>query len=133
MFKIGDLVKLKGETARILVIDGDYMSLSGFGWISDINKSDLELVESVVLPQLKDGDLVYVHDIPSIEKAGYGTNWVDSMSQYVTTEVDFKIGKVMAYPVTNVRRSDCYGPLVNIGGYAFQTYHLEPVNTYDII
>ena len=40
---------------------------------------------------------------------------------------------MMAYPVTDVRHSNWYGPLVTIEGYTFQTYHLEPVNNYDII
>ena len=133
MLNIGDIVKFKGENARILGIDNRDMSLSGFGWLFGINQSDLELVESAILPKLKDGDLVYVHDIPEDEKLAYGTIWMNSMNKYVTTEADLKIGKAVAHLVKNVRWSQWYGPLVTIGGYVFQTYHLEPINNYDMI
>ena len=133
MVKIGDLVKFRGENSRILAIDNSHTLLSGFGWIYNTKQSDLEMVEHNPLPQLKDGDLVYIHDIPAREKSVYGPNWVSGMSHYVTTKTDLKIGKMMAYPVTDVRHSNWYGPLVTIEGYTFQTYHLEPVNNYDII
>lgn len=133
MLKIGDIVTFRGEHSRILAIDGNHMSLSGFGWVFDIDKSDLELVESAVLPELKDGDLVYVHDIPAREKSVYGPNWTSSMNHYITTQTDLKIGRKMAYPVRRVRCSDWYGPLVTIGDYTFQTYHLELVEDYDMI
>lgn len=133
MFKIGDIVKFRGKHSRIIGIDGNHMSLSEFGWIYDMNQSDLELIESVVLPEPKDGDLVYVLNIPASEKSVYGPNWMSGMNHYTTTLTDFKIGKAIAYPVKDVRQSQWYGPLVTIGGYVFQTYHLEPVNNYDMI
>ena len=133
MVKVGDLVKFRGELARIVGIDGNHMSLSGFGWVYDIDKSNLELVESAVLPRLQDGDLVYVLDIPANEKSVYGPNWVLGMDHYVTTQTDYKIGKLIAHPVQKVRRSQWYGTIVTIGSYTFQTYHLEPINNYDMI
>lgn len=72
MVKIGDLVKFRGENSRILAIDNSHTLLSGFGWIYNTKQSDLELVEHNPLPQLKDGDLVYIHDIPAREKSVYG-------------------------------------------------------------
>lgn len=93
MVKIGDLVKFRGENSRILAIDNSHTLLSGFGWIYNTKQSDLELVEHNPLPQLKDGDLVYIHDIPAREKSVYGPNWVSGMSHYVTTKTDLKIGK----------------------------------------
>lgn len=126
--KVGDIVKYRGETVRVLQSDsqidtGDReIKLAGFGWFRR-NNPGIELVESVKPPQLNDGDYVIVHDIPKIEKKYYGTTWMTDMNKYV--------GKTVQ--ISNPRQSNCSGQVVNIGGWTFQTYHLEPVLDYDII
>ena len=126
--KVGDMVKYQGQTVRIIQSDsqigtGDReIKLAGFGWFKSDN-SDIELVESVKQPQLQDGDYVIVQDIPRLEKKYYGTTWMPEMNKYV--------GKTVQ--ISNPRQSNYSGEVASIGGWTFQTYHLEPVLDYDII
>lgn len=86
--KVGDMVKYQDQTVRVLQLDsgllsgGQEIKLAGFGWLKRDNPN-IELVKSIKLPRLHDGDQVIVRDIPKIEKDYYGTSWVDSMDKYV--------------------------------------------------
>lgn len=127
--KVGDMVKYQDQTVRVLQLDTEAPSydnreikLAGFGWFGK-NNPDIELVESVKLPQFNDGDYVIVRDIPRIEKDYYGTSWMPSMDKYV--------GKTVQ--VFNPYKSNYSGEVVTIDGWSFQTYHLEPVRDYDIV
>lgn len=127
--KVGDMVKYQDRTVRILQLDTEApnydnreIKLAGFGWFEK-NNPDIELVESVKLPQFHDGDYVIVRDIPRTEKDYYGTSWMPSMDKYV--------GKTVQ--VFNPYKSNYSGEVVTIDGWSFQTYHLEPVRDYDIV
>lgn len=120
--KVGDMVKYQDKIVRVLQLDYKEIKLAGFGRLEK-DTPNIELVESVTLPQLCDGDSVIVHDIPKIEKAYYGPNWMEEMDDYVN--------KVMR--VSNPRKSSYSGDIVFIGGWTFQTYHLEKIKDYDII
>lgn len=84
--KVGDMVKYQDQTVRVLQLDsgllsgGQEIKLAGFGWLKRDNPN-IELVKSIKLPRLHDGDQVIVRDIPKIEKNYYGTSWVDSMEK----------------------------------------------------
>lgn len=127
--KVGDMVKYQDQTVRVLQLDTEApnydnreIKLAGFGWFGK-NNPDIELVESVKLPQFNDGDYVIVRDIPRIEKDYYGTSWMPSMDKYVSKTVQ----------VFNPYKSNYSGEVVTIDGWSFQTYHLEPVRDYDIV
>ena len=120
--KVGDIVKCQEKTVRIMQSDGDSIQLAGCGWFEK-NDPGIKLVESVKLPQLRDGDCVIVHDIPKIEKDYYGTSWTESMDDYV--------GKTVH--IHNPHTSYWYGDVVTIGSWTFQTYHLEKIDDYDIV
>lgn len=127
--KVGDMVKYQDQTVRVLQLgteapnyDNREIKLAGFGWFGK-NNPDIELVESVKLPQFNDGDYVIVRDIPRIEKDYYGTSRMPSMDKYV--------GKTVQ--VFNPYKSNYSGEVVTIDGWSFQTYHLEPVRDYDIV
>ena len=127
--KVGDMVKYQDQTVRVLQLDTEAPSydnreikLAGFGWFGK-NNPDIELVESVKLPQFNDGDYVIVRDIPRIEKDYYGTCWMPSMDKYV--------GKTVQ--VFNPRKSNYSGEVITIDGWSFQTYHLEPIHDFDIV
>ena len=126
--KVGDMVKYQDQTVRVLQSDsrlrlgGQEIKLAGFDWLKKDNPG-IELVKSIKLPRLHDGDQVIVRDIPKIEKDYYGTSWVDSMDKYV--------GKTVQ--VFNPHKSNCSGEVVSIHGWTFQIYHLEPVLDYDIV
>ena len=126
--KVGDMVKYQDQTVRVLQLDSGLLSgdqeikLAGFGWLKRDNPN-IELVKSIKLPRLHDGDQVIVRNIPKIEKDYYGTSWVDLMDKYV--------GKTVQ--VFNPHKSNCSGEVVSIHGWTFQIYHLEPVLDYDIV
>lgn len=127
--KVGDMVKYQGQTVRVLQLDTEAphyddreIKLAGFGWFRK-NNPNIELVESVKLPKLRDGDRVIVRDIPQMERDYYGTCWMESMDKYV--------GKTVQ--VFDPRESDYSGEVVSIDSWSFQTYHLEPVHDYDIV
>lgn len=117
--KVGDMVKYQDQTVRVLQLDsglrlgGQEIKLAGFGWLKKDNPG-IELVKSIKLPRLHDGDQVIVRDIPKIE---------NSMDKYV--------GKTVQ--VFNPHKSNCSGEVVSIHGWTFQIYHLEPVLDYDIV
>lgn len=120
--KVGDIVRYAGRNVRIMLIDGPLVRLSYFGLVNRIfNESDL--VESVQLPTLTVGDKVIIHKISLDELHYYGAGWSSNMS--------CMLGE--AFTVDNVKNSDICGPLVELDGWSFQTYHLEKVEDYDII
>ena len=120
--KVGDMVKYQDKIVRVLQLDGIEIKLAGFGRLEKDNPH-IEFVESVKLPQLCDGDNVIVHDIPRIEKDYYGPNWMTEMNKYVNKTVS----------VSNPHTSRYSGEVVHINGWAFQTYHLEKVEDFDIV
>lgn len=120
--KVGDIVEYKGEIVRILrIIDGEF-TLSGIGTVR-CDHSDIKLITSVKPPKLTNGDLVRIHDIPESEKDFYGVSWISDMDEYVN-----RVLKVYDFSP-----SQEVGDSVYIHGWQFQTYHLEPINDYDII
>ena len=120
--KVGDVVRYRGQNVRVVKMDNESIQLPEFGWRRPTDPG-LELVESVKLPQLNDGDFVIVHDIPKSEKNSYGTDWMDIMDQYV--------GQIVQ--VHNPKKSQYSGDVAFINSWLFQTYHLEPVSNYDMI
>ena len=117
--KVGDLVSYKGYTVRVMNILNDTIRLSRFGTV-DSDMSQIKLVKSVIIPEFKNNDRVIVRDIPDEEKSEYGCFWDSDMNKYVG-----KIVKVC----TRTKRKD----RVQIDGWYFNTYHLEPVHDYDIV
>ena len=114
--KVGDIVRYGGANQR-LMMRGRYLSrLSTYGVI-DNSLCHLDLVESMTLPHLEVGDWVLINNIPIQEKNAYPTPWY--------------AGAV--HTVDYIRYSDDYGWLGRIGGYTFHLYHIEPVNSFDII
>ena len=120
--KVGDIVRYRGKKVRVLQCDSIEIKLSEFGCCKK-NDQEIELVESVKLHQFRDGDFAIVNDIPKSEQNSYGTIWMSEMDRYINQIVQ----------VHNPRKSQHLGDLVNINGWAFHTYHLEPVCDYDIV
>lgn len=117
--KVGDLVSYQDMTVRVMNILKDTIRLSRFGTV-DFDTSQIKLVKSVMIPKFKDNDRVIVRDIPDEEKSEYGCFWDVDMDKYV--------GKVVKV-CTRAKRED----RVQIDGWYFNTYHLEPIHDYDII
>lgn len=120
--KVGDIVRYCGCNVRIMLIDGSIVRLSHFGVVNRLF-NDSDLVESATLPLLNVGDKVKIHAIPNSEIRYYGGGWSSNMSSM--------LGEI--FTVNSVRDSNVCGPLVDLNGWWFQTYHLEPVHNYDMI
>ena len=128
--KVGDIVTYNGELARVLRKDyisntRSHPSIRIVGQNIDVNvhPSDLQLIESVQLPQFKVGDLVHVNDVPEYERDFNGDIWVPEMADYIDKD----------YPVTELWRHSRWGDLVKLDGWWFHAYHLSDVNQYDIV
>ena len=124
--KVGDIVEYCGRNYRVLhcLNEGGkrfhLFSYYGNVWVYE---SDVKLVESIEVPDLKIGDTVVVNDIPSCEKIASNGVWVYRMNKRIGKT--FKVDKCMNHKE--------YGPLVSLDGLWFRTYHLEKVKDYDII
>lgn len=126
--KVGDIINIFGCEQRVTKMGHYYITLSRNGVFSLdeirylINTSTD--IESVTLPQLDVGDLVFVDNITNDEKSRYGSGWYPEKDKY--------IGKI--WPVTNIKNTEFFGSLVTLGdGQDFQIYHLEKISDYDIV
>ena len=123
--KVGDIVEYQERQYRVLNHVNKCQKrlhlFSDFGseWV---HESDVNLVESIKLPNLQIGDRVIVHDVASCEKVSNGL-WVSTM--------DNRIGKT--FEVKRCMNNSEYGPIVLIDGLWFRTYHLEKINDFDIV
>ena len=72
--KVGDIIHYKGIEQRLMMCGTHIFRLSHNGKIGG-SYHNLELVESVTLPNLEVGDWVIVNDIPIEEKKLYLTPW----------------------------------------------------------
>ena len=135
--KVGDIVSYNGINARVMRIgsiddDGDpNITLAASKPIRDAYMDELELVESVKLPELKPGELVIVHDIPTYEKEKYGCYWVFGSSGMDAVIEACKLGEKQT--IEEVRDHPEEGLIARIGGFWFQMYHLASTNNYDMI
>lgn len=122
--KVGDIIRYKGIEQRLMMCGTHIFRLSHNGKIGG-SYHNLELVESVTLPNLEVGDWVIVDDIPTEEKKAYLTTWYDGYEEIVTS------GK--PHPIDEIHDTIVYGTTVKINNYWFLPYHLTPTNGYDMI
>lgn len=129
--KVGDIVKYQGKIVRVMekvVIESTsniQLRLSCFGW--GISLDDVELVESIKPPTIKDGDDVIIKPIPFGEQNYYGVGWGSSMDKFVSNNHD------TIHRIANIRYVDRYGWIGTINHYTFHLYHIEPVNSFDMV
>lgn len=128
--KVGDIVTYNGELARVhhkdhIANTRSRASVRIVGRNIDVNvhPSDLQLIESVQLPQFKVGDLVHVNDVPEYERDFNGDIWVPEMADCIDKD----------YPVTELWHHSRWGDLVKLDGWWFHAYHLSDTNQYDIV
>lgn len=119
--KVGDIVHYRGRNVRILKMQGD-TRLAYFGNVTkEFNDSDL--VDSNQALKFEVGDMVTICEIPKEERKYYGAGWMVDMTHMFGT----------THTVTEVRDDSRVGRRVKLGGFWFQTYHLELANNYDMI
>ena len=117
--KVGDLVSYLDRTVRVMKISDGIIRLSQFG-VVNFDITQIKLIESVAIPEFKNGDQVLVLDIPDEERNQYGCYWDSEMDRYVGQIVNVD---------TNTKHND----VVKINGWYFHTYHLEPIRDYDMV
>ncbi len=131
--KVGDIVKYQGETVRVMekvtiaATSNVQIRLSYFGWGSGISLDDIELVESIEPPTIKDGDKVIIKPIPLGEKDYYGVSWGITMDNFVSNDHD------SIHEITKIHYVDRYGWIGTINHHTFLLYHIEPANSFDMI
>lgn len=131
--KVGDIVRYKGETVRVMekvtiaATSNVQLRLSCFGWSSGISLDDIELVESIEPPAIKDGDKVIIKPIPIGEKDYYSVGWGITMDNFVSNNYD------SVHEITNIHYVDRYGWIGTINHHTFLLYHIESANSFDII
>ena len=131
--KVGDIVKYQGKTVRVMekvTIESTsniQLRLSCFGWGCGISLDDVELVESIDLPTIKDGDEVIIKPIPFGEQNYYGVGWGPTMDGFVSDNHD------TTHKITDISYVDRYGWIGTINHYTFHLYHIEPTNSFDIV
>ena len=122
--KMGDMVIYNGRIVRLMTYRDSATRLTHFG-IVDCNLDDLILAKSTILPNLKEGDLVIVDDIPQEEKDNYITRWDRYKENIVTSKEYYKVDMIM--------KTDYHGLVVKIDNEWFSAYHVLPVTGYDMI
>lgn len=131
--KVGDIVKYQGKTVRVMekvTIESTsniQLRLSCFGWGCGISLDDVELVESIDLPTIKDGDEVIIKPIPFGEQNYYGVGWGPTMDGFVSDNHD------TTHKITDISYVDRYGWIGTINHYTFHLYHIEPANYFDMV
>lgn len=122
--KVGDIVEYKGEIVRLMAIFPHRLLMTNFGLVGG-DLSSLRLVESAPSPELHSGDFVTVCDISQEDKRKYPFHWGPKREACATSR--------QPYEVVSCVHDDEYGEIAYVNGLWFHTYHLEPVNYYDII
>lgn len=115
-----DIVQFEGENYRVRYVDMMDMELHLMSgrWVKI---SDVTLVESVILPQFKIGDEVIIHPIPYDECLYYPCGWSEEMSSMMGDEPH----KILDY--------DDLDNSYLINDFWFSPYHLEKIDSYDIV
>lgn len=122
--KVGDIVRYKGTEQRVMMCGVHGFLLSHDRYI-DEPLDNLDLVDSVTLPNLEVGDWVIVNDIPIEEKKLYLTPWYGECEKIVTSGETHQIKEICDTVL--------YGKVVKIDSCWFLPYHIAPTDGYDII
>ena len=128
--KIGDIVQYTGQRCRVMRqpnIAVDYerrqFEIRCDHFRERIHPSNVTLIESVNIPEFVIGDMVHVDDVPECERRYEDGFWVPEMDDYIGND----------YQVTESECNSEFGPIVKLGEWWFNAWHLIPVVDYDIV
>lgn len=129
--KIFDIVYYHGYLGRFrgrVMIELKHLNSFGVSSWGVAESNHLELIESVILPSLKIGDVVKVLSIPSEERKIYPLGWTDNMTKFVNQQDN-------VHMVTDVNEQTPYGkPSYQLDNeFWFCPYHLEKIESYDMV
>lgn len=128
--KIGDIVEYAGQLCRVMRqpnIARNYEHRQFEIRCSDFREriypNQVTLIESVNPPKFMVGDMVHVDNVPECERRYEDGFWVSEMDNYIGHE----------YQVTESEYNSEFGPIVKLGEWWFNAWHLIPIGDYDII
>lgn len=128
--KIGDIVQYAGQRCRVMRqpnIAVDYerrqFEIRCDHFRERVHPSNVTLIESVNIPEFTIGDMVHVDDVPGCERRYEDGFWVPEMDDYIGND----------YRVTDYDYNSEFGPIVKLGEWWFNAWHLIPVSEYDMI
>ena len=128
--KIGDLVEYKGQRCRVMRqpnIASDHehcqFEIRCDDFKERVYPNQVILIESVNSPEFMVGDMICVDDVPECERLHEDGFWVPEMDEYIGNW----------YQVTDMEHDSKFGPIVKLGEWWFNSWHLIPIGDYDII
>lgn len=128
--KVGDIVYHDGRIARVMektniTMENPHPIIRIVGPTIDsrLHPTNVQLVESIKLPQLKVGDRVHVNDIPKYERTQNDGIWLADMDEFIGK--DYVVKELWDHPQL--------GHLAKLDDWWFRTYHLSEISKYDII
>ena len=128
--KIGDIVQYAGQRCRVMrqpniAVDYEHrqFEIRCNDFKERVYPSHVALIESVNIPEFVIGDIVHVDDVPGCERRYEDGFWVTEMDDYIGND----------YQVTDYDYNSEFGPIVKLGEWWFNAWHLIPVVDYDIV
>lgn len=128
--KVGDIVHHNGRVARVIektniTMANPYPLIRIVGPTIDsrLHTTNVQLMTSIKLPQLKVGDKVHINDVPAYERPQSDGVWLSDMIDSIGKE----------YIVQDLWDHPQFGLVAKLNGWWFRTYHLSEVSQYDMI
>lgn len=128
--KIGDIVEYAGQRCRVMRqpnIAMDYerrqFEIRCNDFRERVYPNRVTLIESVNPPKFMIGNIAYVDNVPECERRHEDGFWVPEMDEYIGNE----------YQVTESEYNSEFGPIVKLGEWWFNAWHLIPIGDYDVI
>ena len=128
--KIGDIVEYTGQRCRVMrrrnismTYEHCQFEIRCNDFKEFVHPNNVTLIESVHIPEFIVGDMAHVDDVPWCERRYEDGFWVPEMDGYIGND----------YKVTESEYNSEFGPIVKLGEWWFNAWHLIPIKDYDII
>lgn len=128
--KVGDIVEYVGQRCRVMrhrnvsmTNEHRQFDIRCDDFKERVYPSNVTLIESVNIPEFMVGDMAHVDNVPGCERRYEDGFWVPEMDDYIGNE----------YRVTESEYNSEFGPIVKLGEWWFNAWHLIPVSEYDMI
>lgn len=128
--KIGDIVQYAGQRCRVMrqpnpsiTYEHRLFDIRCNNFKERVYGDQVTLIESINIPEFMPGDMIYVDNVPECERRYKDGFWVSEMDDYIGHD----------YQVTDSEYNSEFGPIVKLGEWWFNAWHLIPISDYDII
>lgn len=128
--KIGDIVQYAGQRCRVMrqpnpsiTYEHCHFEIRCNDFKARVYPAQVTLIESVKSPEFMVGDMAHVDNVQEYERRHEDGFWVPEMDDYIGNE----------YQVTESEYNSEFGPIVKLGEWWFNAWHLIPIGDYDMI